>query len=179
MLGESKLEGRAVTLFTFHGHPSAVSLDKCLNDSETETQATFILRISFEFIEHFFKVVFRDAGTVVADRTFDGAVKLTRLNVDLSARSELDCVGDQVLKDPPQQAGICIKDQVVRDFIDELGAARSSHWTKIMDESLDERPQVKFAPLEFDAGFCSEINVFLDDLVDQPLQMLDVTAEGF
>jgi len=43
------------------------------------------------------------------------------------------------LEYPPQQAGVRVNNQAVRDFINELGAARSGHWTKVVDEGLDQR----------------------------------------
>ena len=179
MLGQSKFEGRAETWLAFERHPSAVRLNERLDDGETETQTTFTRGVGLQFVEHFFQTFLWDSPAVVSDPAFDHAfsTELLCLDLDLSARRVFDGVGDQVLKDPPQQACVCVNDQAVRDFIDKLGAAGSGHGTKIVDEGLDQGPQIKFAPLEFDAGLCAEMNVFLNDLVDQPLQMLDVAAQ--
>ena len=181
MLGQGKLEGRADIWLAFERHPSAVRLDERLDDGETKAQTAFTRGIRLEFVEHFSQPFLRDPSSVVGHPAFDHAfsTQLLRLDLDLSARCVFDGVSDQVLKDPPQLAGVRVNDQAVRDFIDKLGAAGSSHWTKIVDEGLDQRPKIKLAPLEFDAGFRAEMNIFLEDLVDQPLQMLDVAAQCF
>jgi hypothetical protein len=175
------LEGGAQTLFAFDGDFAAVRFDEGFHDGEPKPQAALFLRASLQFVENLFEMFFRESGAVVTHLALDETVipNLHRLDQDLSARCEFDGVCDQVLKNAPQETRVCIDDQTMRDFIDELGAARSSDGTKIMDEPFDQRPQIKLAPLQFNAGFRLEIGVFLDDFFDQPLQILDVASEGF
>ena len=100
----------------------AVSLSKRLHDGETQARSARILRIGFSLVEDFFEKLFGDSRTVVADPALNGTfrAKFPCPDDNLSAWRVLDCVGDQVLKDPPQQTGVCIDDQVVGHLVDQL-----------------------------------------------------------
>ena len=127
----------------------------------------------------FFEKFFGDSRPVVADPAFHGAF-LTQFpcpDDNLAARRVLDCVGDQVLKDPPQQTRVCIGDQVVGYLVDQLSAGGSCHRMEIVNEGLNQRPQIKLAPLQFDPDFRLQIGIFLDHLADQRFEVLHAATQ--
>ena len=50
---------------------------------------------------------------------------------------------------------------------------------EIVNERLDERPQVKRPPLQLDADFGLEIRAFFEYLANQPFELLHVAMQGF
>lgn len=68
----------------------------------------------------------------------------------------VDGVGDQILKNPPQQAGIRVNDQIIGHLIDELSAGVTAHRLQIVDQRLHQRPQIKQTPCQFAADVAED-----------------------
>src|SRR5829696_2628410 len=48
---------------------------------------------------------------------------------------------------------------------------------EIVNERLDERPQIKLAPLQFDSDFGLEVGVFLEYLADKGFELLHAPTQ--
>ena len=65
---------------------------------------------------------------------------LPRPNDHPSARRVRNGVGDHILEDPPQQAGVCIDDQVFGHLIDYPRVRGQRYRIEIVNQGLDQRP---------------------------------------
>ena len=85
-----------------------VSFSEGLNDCEPKSHSTIDLRIGFAFVENLIEHRFRDAFTIVMNPTLYGSVLTTfmRTNFYFAVWRIFDCVCNQILKDPLQQACI-------------------------------------------------------------------------
>ena len=57
-------------------------------------------------------------------------------------------------------------DQVFGHTIDQMRAGSSCHGMEIVNEGLDQRPQVNVTALQLDSRLCLEVRVFLEDLAE-------------
>jgi len=156
-----------------------VGFDKGLDDGQAEPQTPVPIRIRLLLVEHGGKALRRNPGPVVADEAFYliGVVCLSRTNSDLSPRCVGDGVGDQVLQNALDQAGVCEDDQVLGYGVDQVRGACFRNGMEVMDEAFDHRPEVEVPALQLDADLGFDIGIFLNDLADEGLQVLHVALE--
>ena len=178
--GEGEAERGASPFHAFHGDFPAVSFGDGLHDGESEAHAAGFFGIGFSLLEDLVEKVRGDAGAVVADAAFDDAFRGQFLcaDDDLTAGGVFEGVGHEVLQESPQETGIGIHEEAVGDFIEHFGAGGVGHGMEVVDEGLDEGPEVELAAHEFHAGISLEVGVFFEDLGDEVFELLYVPAQG-
>ncbi len=111
---------------------------KRLHDGEAQADPVFFLRIGFKFVEYSLQSVFGNSGSIIGDPALDGTFRFDFTCPDdyLAASGMPDRISNQVLKDTPQQAGICVRGQFVGDVVDEFRAAGTGQGMQIVKSAL-------------------------------------------
>src|SRR6185503_9027111 len=156
--------------FAIELHGAFVSLDQCLHDCEAE--ATRVL------LEDFVEEITRYPCAVIAHPALDRAVNVARADADFTPRRMGNRVIQEVLEDAPQETGVGEHDQIIRHHIHETSARGSGDGLNILDDSMDERPEIKGAPFEFEVTFDFGILVLLEHLAYQCLEPPHVALQS-
>src|SRR5665213_1913939 len=106
-----------------------MSLNKVLYDGKPQAHPA-IGFVGCTLVEYRGEQLRGDSSTVIADTALDCSVhsQCARANHDVPAWSGLDCVGNQVLKDSPEQTGVRIGGEIVGHIVAELSAGGARDW---------------------------------------------------
>src|SRR6476619_4564877 len=96
----------------FHTDRATLRLNEAFHDRQSEPNSSLFLRIGLEFFENIFKAAFWNAGSIVADQTFDRAARISFASIDdhLAAWRIGDGIREQILKDTFKQTRVRIDD---------------------------------------------------------------------
>ncbi len=157
--------------------------DESFHDCQTETQTGSALsgRAVFGFIKNSGELIFGDTDAAVANPAFDRGLGdgLPRADPHFSVVSVFDGVADEILKHAPDKAGIGADNQITRHLIDQSRIVRLRQRPQIKNKPFDQRPEIELATLKLEPGIGPDVCVFLDDFLNQRLQLLHVAAQRF
>ena len=79
---------------------------------------------------------------------------------------------------PPEQARIRVNHQLLGNVVDQLRAIGSRDGVQVVDEPLDEGPEIDLAALELDSRLGLKVRILFDHLAYERSEMLDVAAQA-
>ena len=156
-----------------------MSLNEGLNDGKTEPRTAATCRIGFAFVKYLGKKILGNSRSRVAHPALDASIctKLPCPDNDPAAWRVRNCVGNEVLKDTLKETCICEHPEIIGYLVDQLCTGGLRDWPQFLDQTFDKGPQIKLSAHEFDSALSSYVDTFLEDLSDQPLQLLHIAAQ--
>ena len=119
-----------------------MGLDECLHDGQPQAGSAAGLGVGFALVENLFEKLGGNARAVVTDPAFDDPLRceFSSTGDNLAAGRVPDGVGNQVLKHPPQDAGVGEEHQVIGYLVAHLRVGSPGNRVQIVQQRLDERP---------------------------------------
>ena len=78
---------------------------------------------------------------------------------------------------PPEQARIRVNHQLLGNAVDQPRAVSSRDGVEVMDEPLDEGPEIDLAAIELDSRLGLKVRILFDHLAHERSEMLDVAPQ--
>src|SRR5687768_7554993 len=88
-----------------------------------------------------------------------------------------DRIRRQILEHAPEETRIRVRAQIVGDLVEELRAGSFSQWMEVLNQGLDQRPEVELTTLQFDPGRAPNVVALFQHLVHERLKLSHVAVQ--
>src|ERR1051326_1094739 len=160
---QRKAEGRPLIELALDKDLAPMRFNHLLHDGETKAKSVCALWISFELVEDSSEPLRDNAGSGIPYPTPHGLPFIQSFGTydDLSMLRIANRIGKKILENLRDEYGIGEQCQIIGDTVDNLNGRLLRQGLKILQEILDQRPEIELASLNPDLLSSAESNVVL------------------